>query len=40
VQVLKGLEKTDQVVIYSQKALSSGARISVLESLVKPGATP
>jgi HlyD family secretion protein len=38
VQVLKGLEKTDQVVIYSQKALSSGARISVVESLVKPGA--
>ncbi|MDO8321021.1 efflux RND transporter periplasmic adaptor subunit [Rhodoferax sp.] len=40
VQVLKGLEKTDQVVIYSQKALSSGARISVVESLVKPEATP
>jgi len=40
VQVLKGLDKNDQVVIYSQKALSSGARISVLESLVKPGATP
>ena len=40
VQVLKGLEKPDQVVIYSQKALSSGARISVVESLVKPEATP
>lgn len=40
VQVLKGLEKTDQVVIYSQKALSSGARISVVDSLLKPGATP
>ena len=40
VQVLKGLEKTDQVVIYSQKALSNGARVSVVASLVKPGATP
>jgi HlyD family secretion protein len=38
VQVLKGLAKTDQVVVYSQKALSSGARISVVESLVKPEA--
>ncbi|MDD2919155.1 efflux RND transporter periplasmic adaptor subunit [Rhodoferax sp.] len=40
VQVLKGLEKTDQVVVYSQKALSSGARIKVVETLVKPEATP
>ena len=38
VQVLKGLDQNDRVVIYSQKALSSGARISVVESLVKPGA--
>lgn len=38
VQVLKGLDKTDQVVVYSQKALSSGARITVVDSLVKPGA--
>lgn len=38
VQVLKGLTKTDQVVIYSQKALQSGARISVVDALVKPGA--
>jgi len=37
-QVLKGLDKNDRVVIYSQKALSSGARISVVETLVKPGA--
>ena len=37
VQVLKGLAKNDRVVIYSQKALSSGARISVVETLVKPG---
>ncbi|HEX5697588.1 MAG TPA: efflux RND transporter periplasmic adaptor subunit, partial [Rhodoferax sp.] len=40
VQVLMGLEKIDQVVIYSQKALSSGARISVVDALVKPEATP
>jgi len=38
VQVLKGLDKNDQVVVYSQKALSSGARISVVDALVKPGA--
>ncbi len=40
VQVLKGLEKADKVVVYSQKALSSGARISVVDSLVKPESTP
>lgn len=40
VQVLKGLDKTDRVVVYSQKALSSGARILVVDSLVKSGATP
>jgi HlyD family secretion protein len=40
VQVLKGLDKTDQVVVYSQKALNSGARISVVDSLVKPEAKP
>lgn len=38
VQVLKGLGKTDQVVVYSQKALSEGARISVVDVLVKPEA--
>ncbi|MDD3934962.1 efflux RND transporter periplasmic adaptor subunit [Rhodoferax sp.] len=37
-QVLKGLDKSDQVVVYSQKALSSGARISVVDALVKPEA--
>jgi len=37
-QVLEGLDKNDHVVIYSQKALSSGARISVVDALVKPGA--
>ena len=40
VQVLKGPEKTDRVVVYSQKALSNGARVTVVESLVKPEATP
>ncbi|OIN91635.1 MAG: efflux transporter periplasmic adaptor subunit [Comamonadaceae bacterium CG1_02_60_18] len=40
VQVLKGLDKTDQVVVYSQKALNSGARISVVDALVKPEAKP
>ncbi|MDD2880687.1 MAG: efflux RND transporter periplasmic adaptor subunit [Rhodoferax sp.] len=39
VQVLKGLDKNDRVVIYSQKALSNGARISVVDALVKPEAT-
>jgi HlyD family secretion protein len=37
VQVLKGLSKTDQVVVYSQKALSAGARIAVVDTLIKPG---
>jgi len=36
VQVLKGLTDADQVVLYSQKALSNGARVSVMQSLVKP----
>jgi HlyD family secretion protein len=35
VQVLKGLTKDSQVVVYSQKALSPGARIVVTEVLVK-----
>lgn len=36
VQVLKGLGKSDQVVVYSQKALSRGARISVVDTLLIP----
>lgn len=40
VQVLRGLETKDQVVVYSQKALSSGARVLVVDALVKPGAAP
>lgn len=39
VQVLKGLTKDDQVVVYSQKALTSGARIAVVDTLVKTGAS-
>ncbi len=37
VQVLKGLTAADQVVLYSQKALSSGARIAVVDALIQPG---
>ena len=40
VQVLKGLSQGDEVVVYSQKALSPGARIQVVEALVKPVAAP
>jgi HlyD family secretion protein len=38
VQVLKGLDKSDRVVVYSQKALTSGARLSIVDAIVKPGA--
>jgi HlyD family secretion protein len=40
VQVLKGLSQDDQVVVFSQKALSAGARIAVVDALVKPEAAP
>jgi HlyD family secretion protein len=42
VQVLDGLKAGDEVVVYSQKALSAGARVQVVEALVKTpaGATP
>ena len=40
VQVLQGLDPADQVVAYSQKALKAGARIAVVDALVKPEATP
>jgi HlyD family secretion protein len=40
VQVLQGLAKGDEVVVYSQKALAAGARIQVVDALVKPGAKP
>ena len=40
VQVLQGLDPADQVVVYSQKALKAGARIAVVDALVKPESTP
>ncbi len=38
VQVLKGLQAGDPVVVYSQKALSAGSRVKVVDALVKPAA--
>jgi HlyD family secretion protein len=38
VQVLKGLQAGDQVVVYSQKALKPDSRIKVVDALVKPAA--
>lgn len=35
VQVLEGLKAGDTVVVYSQKALTSGARVKVVDALVK-----
>jgi HlyD family secretion protein len=43
VQVLKGLKAGDTIVVYSQKALTSGARVKVVDALVKAssqGGTP
>lgn len=40
VQVVQGVAAGDEVVVYSQKALSAGTRIQVVDALVKPGATP
>ncbi len=43
VQVLEGLKVGDEVVVYSQKALSSDSRVQVVDALVKPagvGAAP
>jgi HlyD family secretion protein len=39
VQVLEGLKSGDSIVIYSQKALTEGARVQVVDALVK-GSTP
>lgn len=39
VQVLDGLKTGDTVVVYSQKALTEGARVQVVDALVK-GSTP
>jgi HlyD family secretion protein len=38
VQVLDGLKAGDEVVVYSQKPLSSDSRVQVVDALVKPGA--
>jgi HlyD family secretion protein len=45
VQVLNGVKAGDEVVVYSQKALSAGSRVQVVDALVKgqtgaAGATP
>jgi HlyD family secretion protein len=40
VQVLKGLNKDDRVIVYSEKALKAGARVKQVDALVKTGATP
>ena len=42
VQVLDGVKAGDEVVVYSQKAMSAGARVQVVDALVKApaGATP
>lgn len=43
VQVLEGLQAGDLVVVYSQKALTAGARVKVVDALVKtatPGSAP
>jgi HlyD family secretion protein len=39
VQVLEGLKSGDSIVVYSQKALTEGARVQVVDGLVK-GSTP
>ncbi len=36
VQVLDGLQAGDTVVVYSQKAVTAGARVQVVDALVKP----
>ena len=40
VQILEGLKADDTVVVYSQKALTEGARVQVVDALVKAKATP
>ncbi|MEI6733696.1 MAG: efflux RND transporter periplasmic adaptor subunit [Comamonadaceae bacterium] len=36
VQILDGIKPGDEVVVYSQKALSAGSRVQVVDSLVRP----
>ena len=40
VQVLKGLDKHDSVIAYSEKALKAGTRVKVVDTLVKTGVNP
>lgn len=44
VQVLEGLKAGDEITVYSQKPLTAGARVQVVDSIVKPvgqlGVTP
>lgn len=40
VQALKGLDKNDLVVVYSEKPLKDAARVSVVDALVKSAALP
>ena len=40
VQILDGLSADDTVVVYSQKALTEGARVQVVDALVKAKAAP
>jgi HlyD family secretion protein len=40
VQALKGLDKNDRVVVYSEKPLKDAARVSVVDALVKSAALP
>jgi HlyD family secretion protein len=40
VQVLKGLAAGDEVVVYSQRALSAGTRVQVVDALLQPGTSP
>jgi len=38
VQVLEGLQAGDSIVVYSQKAVTAGARVQVVDALVNPAA--
>ncbi|PKO59002.1 MAG: efflux transporter periplasmic adaptor subunit [Betaproteobacteria bacterium HGW-Betaproteobacteria-18] len=40
VQVLKGLEKNDRVVVYSEKALQAGARVKLVDALTQAADKP
>ena len=40
VQILEGVKAGDEVVVYSQKALTAGSRVQVVEALAKPANAP